>query len=198
MLKILDIFSHVWVSFGYHLGINTFELQEAIMLSGDKTPSGKNPKGNVSVESFRGRLRLRFRFNGQRYSMSLGIADTQINRRVAERRARQIEDDMRLQLTHGGDYFDPTLDKYKPESVLAVSEPDIQPEVQPRLAELWQQYVDARKTGKSPATIRMYGWVANHLERCPHKYLTDHQAVFDWFTTHVPAVGHSRHQLHQR
>ncbi|MBE9136193.1 site-specific integrase [Nodosilinea sp. LEGE 07088] len=166
------------------------------MLSSDKTPSGKNPKGNVSIESFRGRLRLRFRFNGQRYSMSLGIPDTQVNWRVAERRARQIEDDMRLQLAHGGNYFDPSLDKYKPESVLSVSEPDIQPEMQPKLAELWQQYVEARKTGKSPSTIRMYGWVANHLDRCPHKYLGDHQAVFDWVTTHVPADSAKRVMMH--
>ncbi|MGP1372522.1 MAG: Arm DNA-binding domain-containing protein [Almyronema sp.] len=117
------------------------------MYSDDKTPSGKNPKGSVSIEVFRGRLRLRFRFNGQRYSMALGIPDTQTNRRVAEARARQIEDDMRLQLAHGGNYFDSSLEKYKPESVLSVSEPDIQPKTVPSLPELWQQYVDVRTPG---------------------------------------------------
>ena len=54
------------------------------MFSDNQAPSGKSPKGTVSIESFRGRLRLRFRFNGERYSMSLGIPDTQSNRRVAE------------------------------------------------------------------------------------------------------------------
>ena len=166
------------------------------MFSDNQAPSGKNPKGTVSIESFRGRLRLRFRFNGERYSMSLGIPDTQSNRRVAEARARQIEDDMRLQLVHGGSYFDPTLAKYKPEAFLSVADPDIEPEDQPHLSDLWQQYVDARKTGKSPATIRMYGWVANHLERCPHKHLADSQAVFDWFTTHVPADSAKRVLMH--
>lgn len=166
------------------------------MLSNDRTSTGKSPKGTVSVESFRGRLRLRFRFNGQRYAMTLGIPDTQAYRRIAEARARQIEDDMALQLAHGGSYFDPSLEKYKPESFLSVSEPDIQPEASMSLSEIWQCYVEARKAGKSPSTLRMYGWVAKHLENCPHKYLSDAQAVFDWLTANVPAGTARRLMMH--
>lgn len=166
------------------------------MHTGDKTPSGKQPKGTVTVEAFRGRLRLRFRFNGQRYSMALGIPDTQTNRRVAEARARQIEDDMRLQLAHGGNYFDPTLEKYKPESVLSVAEPDIQPKTMLSLPELWQNYTNARQSGKSPATIRMYGWVTNHLERCPYKLPTEAQSIFDWLNANVPANSTKRILMH--
>lgn len=166
------------------------------MHSGEKTPTGKNPKGAVTAESFRGRLRLRFRFNGKRYSMSLGIPDTQINQRVAEARARQIEDDMRLQLAHGGNYFDPTLAKYKPESVLSVSDPDIEPKAVISLPELWQRYSEIRQSGKSPATVRMYGWVSNHLERCPYKLPTEAQAIFDWLNSNVPADSAKRVLMH--
>ncbi|GEM_PF-5480845 len=86
------------------------------MHSGDsgKTPTGKNLKGQVTIESFRDRLRLRFRFNGQRYSLGLGLsAGSKANWRAAETRARQIEDDMRSQLAHGGNCFDTTLAKYQ-------------------------------------------------------------------------------------
>jgi hypothetical protein len=61
------------------------------------------------------------------------LPDDLANWRVAEIRARQIEDDMRLQLAHGGNYFDPTLDKYKPESSLSLAEPDISPKSVPKL-----------------------------------------------------------------
>jgi integrase len=128
--------------------------------------------------------------------MALGIPDTQTNWRVAEARARRIEDDIRLQLAHGGNYFDPTLEKYKPESVLSVTEPDIQPQAMPILPELWQCYTEARQSGKSPATIRMYGWVANHLERCPHKLPTEAQAIFDWLNSNVPANSAKRVLMH--
>lgn len=167
-----------------------------LMHTGNTTPTGKRSKGTVAIEVFRGRLRLRFRFNGQRYSMALGIPDTQTNWRVAEARARQIEDDMRLQLAHGGNYFDPTLEKYKPESVLSVTEPDIQPEAMLSLSELWQRYSKARQSGKSPATIRMYGWVANHLERCPYKLPTEAQSIFDWLNANVPANSTKRVLMH--
>lgn len=37
------------------------------------------------------------------------------------------------------------------------------------LSEIWHRYTEARKTGKSPSTLRMYEWVANHIDRCPLK-----------------------------
>jgi integrase len=42
----------------------------------------------------------------------------------------------------------------------------------------------------------MYGWVANHLERCPHKHVSDSQAVFDWFSSNVPADSAKRIMMH--
>jgi len=124
------------------------------MLSSDgKTATGKNLKGNVTVEPFRGRLRLRFRFNGQRYSLGLGLPDSRTNRRVAEARARQIEDDMRLQLAHGGNYFDATLAKYKPEAMLSTADSEIQLPSLPELKELWEHYAEYKSRSASPKTI---------------------------------------------
>ena len=85
---------------------------------------------------------------------------------------------------------------YKPQSSLKVASPDITPKSTPRLSELWQRYVDARKSGKSPSTLRMYGWVAKHLDQCPHKNLADSQAIFDWFTSNVPADSAKRLMMH--
>ncbi|MGB7413702.1 MAG: site-specific integrase, partial [Thermosynechococcaceae cyanobacterium] len=53
-----------------------------------------------------------------------------------------------------------------------------------------------RTAGKSPATIRMYGWVANHLNRCPHKFPNESQAVFDWLNGNVPANSTKRVLMH--
>lgn len=147
------------------------------MYDGDgKTPAGKNPKGNVTIESFRGRLRLRFRFNGRRYSLGLGLPDTQTNQRVAEARARRIEDDMRLQLAHGGNYFDPSLAKYKPETALSVADTKIEliPRPTPKLKELWERYVDYKSSNASPKTINgTYQPVTSYLEKCPTNGLED-------------------------
>ena len=70
----------------------------------------KAPKGTVKVESDKGWLRLRFTHLGQRHAFAIGLVDSQVNRTVAEQRAKQIE----LDILSGN--FDTTLKKYKPES----------------------------------------------------------------------------------
>ncbi len=42
----------------------------------------------------------------------------------------------------------------------------------------------------------MYGWVANHLDRCPHKLPDDYQAIFDWLTANVPDNSTKRLLMH--
>jgi integrase len=42
----------------------------------------------------------------------------------------------------------------------------------------------------------MYGWMANHLERCPYSSLSESQAIFDWFTANVPANSAKRVMMH--
>ena len=155
-----------------------------------KTPTGKASKGSVAVIASNGRLQLRFRYGGKRHYLSVGLPDSPEGRKAAEMKAREIE----LDILSGN--FDVTLAKYKPQSSMSVASLDITPKVTPKLATLWQQYVDARKAGKSPATLKMYGWVANHLDRCPHKTLNEAQAVFDWFTSNVPVDSAKRLMMH--
>ena len=71
----------------------------------------KASKGSVVVESFKDRLRLRWRVAGKRYCLSLGLPDTQESRMLAQLKARQIE----LDAISGN--FDTTLTKYKPQSL---------------------------------------------------------------------------------
>jgi integrase len=155
-----------------------------------KTPTGKASKGSVQIITSNNRLQLRFRFAGKRHYVSLGLPETKENRKLAEMKAREIE----LDILAG--HFDETLAKYKPQSTLSVASPDITPKLTPALPELWQKYCDARKTGKSPATVRMYGWVANHLERCPYKRLSEAQSIFDWLNANVPANSTKRVLMH--
>jgi len=70
-----------------------------------KSPKGK---GTVSIESFQERLRLRWRFAGKRYVLSIGLPDSKINRQVAHQKAMMIELDM------ASGNFDCSLKKYKP------------------------------------------------------------------------------------
>lgn len=59
-----------------------------------KTPTGKNTKGIPSLESFQGRLRIRFRINSQKKAFALGLADTSENRVKGEAIARQMHLDI--------------------------------------------------------------------------------------------------------
>ena len=70
----------------------------------------KKPKGTVKVESDKGWLRLRFTFGGKRRAFALGLPDTDINRKFAEQKARQIELDIL------SSNFDSSLQKYKPQT----------------------------------------------------------------------------------
>ncbi len=62
----------------------------------------------VKVESFKGRLRLRWSHEGQRYSLALGLPNSEVNRTVAVGKATTIH----LDLISGN--FDQTLAKYRP------------------------------------------------------------------------------------
>jgi hypothetical protein len=52
--------------------------------------SGRSSKGSVTVETFQGRLRLRLPrqlFNSKQKYLTLGLTDTDANRKVAEAKA---------------------------------------------------------------------------------------------------------------
>jgi integrase len=152
-----------------------------------KNSRRKAKAGSVQVSDRRGYLRIIFTHGGKRHFIATGFPNTPLNRKLAQETAFQIQRDIEY-----GE-FDPTYQKYKPQSALTTVD-DVTPLITaiPTLSELWSQYSEVRKPGKSPSTVRMYGWIANHLERCPHKSPNDSQAVFDWLSGHVPAESTKR------
>lgn len=152
-----------------------------------KNSRRKAKAGSVQVSDRRGYLRIIFTHGGKRHFIATGLPNTPLNRKLAQETAFQIQRDIEY-----GE-FDPTYQKYKPQSALTtVDDATPLPTALPTLPDLWSQYLEVRKPGKSPSTVRMYGWVANHLERCPHKSPNDAQAVFDWLSGHVPAESTQR------
>ncbi len=76
----------------------------------------KNQKGTVTIENFRNRIRLRWRYLGKRYSLSL-LSYNKVNLGAAKRVALQIELDI------AKDQFDPTLLRYSGKEVIVVNKP---------------------------------------------------------------------------
>ncbi|NCJ05337.1 DUF3596 domain-containing protein [Synechococcales cyanobacterium C] len=62
----------------------------------------------TTIENHDGRLRLRWRYHGKRYTLACGVADSAIGRGLARQKASQIEVDVAT------GHFDHTLLKYKP------------------------------------------------------------------------------------
>ncbi len=139
-----------------------------------KTPTGKNTRGTASLESFRRRLRIRFRVNSQQKSFSLGIADTPENRVKGESIVRQ----MHLDMLSGN--FDSTLGKYKPLSHLTVVEA-IKPKTALDLAQLWDKYTEFRSKQVSETTLKLnYARVFSHIQKLPTKSLGDAVLIRDY------------------
>ncbi len=85
--------------------------------------SGRAPKGSVGIESFRGRLRIRLPrhlYDGKQKYLSTDLADTDINRRVVDAKAKLIESDIALER------FDYILAKYsKPRKLPGHANPSL-------------------------------------------------------------------------
>ncbi len=77
-----------------------------------RNSSTKAAKGSVRLKISNNRIQLVFTVAGKRHYLSTGLMDTPSNRRVAERKAAPIEDDIFKEK------FDPTLEKYRPRSEL--------------------------------------------------------------------------------
>lgn len=139
-----------------------------------KTPTGKNTKGTPSLESYQGRLRIRFRVDDQRITFSLGLADTDENRVKGESIARQ----MQLDMLSGN--FDSTLGKYKPHTHLTVVEA-IKPKTGLDLVQLWNKYSEFKKPQVSPSTyIKDFTKHRNHINKFPSKSLEDATLIRDY------------------
>ena len=122
--------------------------------------SSKAQKGAVVVENFRDRLRLRFRVDGQRYSLSLGLADTSENRKLAEAKAKTIESDIAYER------FDPTLAKYKLQSTNHYASVYEFKPLQPRMTvtQLFTAFTEHKTKSVSERTIKQkYEVVSKYL-----------------------------------
>ncbi|MCT7952885.1 DUF3596 domain-containing protein [Ancylothrix sp. C2] len=101
--------------------------------------AGRNRKGSVTVQSFKGVLRLVWSYQGKQRFLYSGLVDTPLNRIVAEGKAKVIEGD----LATGN--FDPTLAKYKPERQNQIS-----------VVELFQKFMDKRARQVYERTMAKY------------------------------------------
>lgn len=72
----------------------------------------KTPKGEISISNFEGRIRLRWRYAGERYSLNLPYSYLPENLHHGTLKVTEIK----LDILKG--CFDPSLDKYKPEIIV--------------------------------------------------------------------------------
>ena len=142
-----------------------------------RTNSGKSFKGSVGVEAFQGRLRLRLPrqlFEGKQKYLTLGLPDTDINRKMAGAKAKLIESDIALER------FDYTLAKYgKQQPNLTVVEA-IKPKPAFDLAELWERCSEVQSKKVSETTLKLnYARAASHIKKLPTRSLEDEIAIRD-------------------
>jgi integrase len=98
----------------------------------------------AKIESFKGRLRLRWSYQGQRYNLSLGLDDTTLGQTLAKGRAGQIDIDLAT-----GD-FDRTLAKYKRGGV------KVEPGTTLAAVELFDRFTQHKAQGLDPRTLSKY------------------------------------------
>ncbi|MBD2119835.1 site-specific integrase [Trichocoleus sp. FACHB-262] len=146
-----------------------------------KTTNRKASKGSVQIKSSNGRLQLVFSFGGRRHYLSLGFDDSPQNRKLAEKKAREIE----LDILSG--HFE-GVEKYKPKSVLsaveavtAISTP------QPSLAEMWDKFVEYKRPQCSPNTMKyVYGVYTRYLQKIPTQELSQANEMRDYVLKRFP------------
>lgn len=146
-----------------------------------KSSSSKATKGSVVVFNSHNRLQLRFRFGGERRYISLGLADSQLNRRFAELKAAEIEQDILKEK------FDTTLEKYKSASDREkkhIASQEIEQSA-PHLNELWKKYCDFKKPQVSPSTYaKDFKRHGNHIANLPTRDLDEASSIRNWLLEH--------------
>lgn len=143
------------------------------------TQAKRSSKGSVGIETFQNRLRLRLPrqlFEGKQKYLSLGLADTLENRKLAESKARQIE----LDILAG--YFDASLEKYKSQtsSTAATSMPKYS------LLNLWDEYTAYKSKTLTITTINKdFKRTRNHIRSLPTQKVTDAIAIRNFLLDHL-------------
>lgn len=110
-------------------------------------------KGEVAVYSRNGYLSLRWRVDGQRYAIALGLVESDpLSVRLAEQKANAI----RLDILSGN--FDKTLAKYKPKKVDACTQIVDTP------YEIYKRFLDYKAHDISPSTLKKYQGLLDELK----------------------------------
>ncbi len=105
--------------------------------------------GTVAVEDFRGRLRLRWRYKGKQYTVSLGIPVSTINHKTAAIKARQIE----LDIASG--HYDDSLKSYHPAR-------DTHQDTQTS-SDLFKEFIIFKGKTISPRSLEKYQATLNYI-----------------------------------
>jgi len=139
-------------------------------------PKRRSDRGSVQLCENHGSLRLAFTFKGKRCFISLGLrAKDPTHKHLASGRLVVMAQHLQFGL-----FSLDKLDYYKTQ-LYGIDAPMFsQPEVKaPPLSELWQQYSQVNRSGKSGNTIREYGWVKGHIKRLPTDDLEQRQTILD-------------------
>lgn len=108
----------------------------------------------VSIENDRGKLRLRWRYQGKPYRLSTGLDDDPVGRAAAQMKAVQIRNDM------ASNNFSPDLLKYRPQTL--GKNP-----TQVDCPELFCKFTQAmqKDKGLESGSLRRYQSLQSHLEK---------------------------------
>jgi integrase len=150
-----------------------------------KNTQHKASKGSVQIKNSNGRLQLVFSYGGKRHYLSLGLPDSKLNLKAAQAKAKLIESDIAF------DRFDPTLDRYKPQSSLSVT--PITPVSSSSLIVLWSGFLEYKKPQCSPSTMRyQYRTFSNYLQQLPFHDLERASEIRDYVLKNMPVDSAKR------
>jgi integrase len=115
--------------------------------------SPKSPHRTVSVQQYKGRLRLIWTcpVERKRRYLYLSLPDSAINRNAAKQKALFIQNDI------GSGNYDPTLKKYKSERQLEYERLTV--------VELFQRFTEYKAKGVTPKTLEKYRATLQYIEQ---------------------------------
>lgn len=111
--------------------------------------TGKERIGRITLEQFRGSLRLRWMLNRKSYSLTIG-KDSRDTLKAARATAQIIDSDITFRR------FDSTLGKYGKNSTVLEDVSPIQTQQQIKLLELWEKFFNDKLTSIKPKTVEKY------------------------------------------
>lgn len=135
----------------------------------------KAKSGAVVIQSFQGRLRLVWSYQGKRYFLTLGLIDNTINKLLAQQTASNIEIDMVL------GKFDESLDKYRNTAIKAVVDTLTVTELVERFWKVKQKSVSAKTYNGYKSTLK---YLALFFKDVPVSTITVDKSedFLNWFT----------------